>query len=113
MNSKVETLATNIESIKSENENLKEKVENLMEENKLINQQLNNLEQYTRKGNIIISSIPCFDQEDAIQIVYRIAERVKVELFEYNICNAHRLPMDNDRIPLIIVKLNSTLRKRK
>ncbi len=110
-NAKVDAIAKQIHELKSENEELRAKVDIISQENKTLKRTVNDLEQYSRKCNVIINGIPEFDNENLYEITHMVADNLGVELFDYDISVAHRLPAAEDKIPAIIVKLNSLEKK--
>lgn len=59
------------------------------------------LEQYSRKENVIISGIPLIQNENPRKIVTELAEKIGVPLKEYDIVAAHRLPSNKGHPNLI------------
>lgn len=108
---RVDGLFASVEEVKAENPNLKSKVEHLTNENAALKTSVKNLEQYSRKNDVIINGIPKVENEEVTEIVYKVADALGVQLNEYDICNAHRLYAPEDKTPAIIVKLNSTIKK--
>lgn len=83
------------------------KVTELSNQNQKLRADFQELEQYSRKDNIIINGIPSSEEENVQKLVFKIAEKVGVTLKDYDISAAHRLPANRGKIPAIIVRLNS------
>lgn len=111
--SKLDTLTEKINGIERENEELKKKVEQLTIQNITLSKNMNNLEQYSRKDNVIINGIPQMQNENVYEWVKLVADKLDVTLYEYDISTAHRLPARGDNIPPIVVRLNNRDKKSK
>lgn len=112
--SKIESIAKDIEGLKNENEilkneNLKLNVGDLAYQNSVMFKRLNELEQYTRRENVIISGIPAEKGENVRQIVKNVAAKLDVEMDDQDISTCHRL--SNKKTPNIVARLNNRDKK--
>ncbi len=94
-----------IGDIKKENAFLRGTVNDLKREIANLNNRLEVLEKYSRKGNVIINGIPFERDENVRALTKTFANEIGVDLEEYQIGAAHRLPTKG-KIPPIIVKFN-------
>ena len=111
LDTKMDQITGQIEDIKKENEDLKSKVEHLSNQNKILTESVNDLQQYSRKDNLIINGIPTVENEDVREQVKLVAKALNIVLHDSDICTAHRLPSRKDRIPAIVVRLNNRDKK--
>lgn len=109
----IEVFASDISKLKAENAECKSKIEELSNQNRMLSEQVNELEQYSRIDNIIISGVPYEPNENIQEIVTSIAKNLEVEINEHDINAVHRLSANKDKIPSIIVRLNSRMKKQK
>ncbi|XP_065224327.1 uncharacterized protein LOC135848355 [Planococcus citri] len=105
-NSKVEDIGVKLDKIGSEHEQMKEDIDYLIEENKWLRSHFNDLEQYSRKPNIIVSGIPVQKDEDLYNVMKTLGKELEVTLQEYDIVAVHRLPSKSDTPPIIVRLLN-------
>ena len=105
--SKINTLSTKVENIETENAVLKVKIEALTIQNQTLNSVVNELHQYSRKNNVIINGVPVTENEDMRKVANEVASALNVTLQEYDICAVHRLPSRPDKIPAIVLRLNT------
>lgn len=89
----------------------KSKVKNLDQENQKLRNTVNDLEQYSRKDNVIMHGVPFIKEEDIVGIVETFATALDIMLYDYDTNSAHHLPAHKDKIPAIIVRLNSRFKK--
>ena len=101
------------EDIKSEISNLKSECNTLRKESvksnntiQLFLNQMNDLEQYSRRECLEIRGIPVREDEDTNEIVKKVGNLVDVEIEDEDISISHRLPMRKNSTydPAIIVK---------
>lgn len=113
----VSSLKTDIGNIKLQSENTRKTVENmeteqgrLSREIVLLKQEVADLQQHTRKNNILISGVPLTVKENVYVVLERIASILNVDYQRHAISVAHRLPSGNSgdkRPPSIIVNFIS------
>lgn len=110
-----------IESKMTKLTNTIEKVNRLEEENvKLKNdiqvlkktcwnqeQRVRNLEQYSRKRNVIISGMKKAENENLKEIIKSFGSEIHIKINDCDINAAHRLPAKEGKIPAIIMCLNN------
>lgn len=85
-------------------------VELLKQENEDLFCRMNEIEQYSRKRNVIINDIPFKEGENIKEEVQRFTSEIKIELKDYEINAIHRLPSKKEHPP-ILVCLNSLEKK--
>lgn len=96
------------EKIKSENLELRTEVMDLKQENKILKSNINQIEQYSRKNNVIVNGIPEEKGENIREIIKAIADVLDVSVHNYDICAAHRLPGGIDNARPIIIRFNNS-----
>lgn len=106
-NTKIGTITTQIQDLEQENKKLKQAVKSLEDENFQLSKTVYQLEQYSYKGNLIINGVPYRDDENVRELVSMLAQKLNINVRDYDICAAHRLPTNKGRIPSIVVKLNN------
>lgn len=110
-NSNLSNITVSLNNLKVENSSLKAQINSLTLQNSELQNKINNLDQYNRKNNVIIQGIPVVEGENVREQVMRLAKRLKVEIFDYDINATHRLPSRENAIPPIIVRLNNREKK--
>ncbi|XP_065204066.1 uncharacterized protein LOC135834156 [Planococcus citri] len=101
---KVADFTERMSKVENDNKEIKKNYEKLQD-------QLNDLNQYSRIENIIINGIPQNEDENIRALVMLVAEKLNVTLYEYDISTAHRLPCKPDKTPAIIARLNNRDKK--
>lgn len=108
----LKTLYNNLKSETNKNSEDVEKLFNLNSELsvavKVLKREVADLQQHTRKNNIIISGIPVTPREDLFSIINSIARVLDIDYHGEHISAAHRLPSQlTDRPPSIVVSFVS------
>lgn len=90
--------ASDVEDLVSENKRLSDRVAALSSE-------VSDLQQHTRKGNILISGLPMTPRENVYVVLQRTANLLNIRYDRYDISAAHRLPVrkEDTRPPSIVV----------
>ncbi|XP_039290392.1 uncharacterized protein LOC120352692 [Nilaparvata lugens] len=110
------SLKSQFEGVRKECEQNTSQVKYLRTENERLNTQLNllkcevsDLQQQTRKNNIIIAGVPRSRGENIFQILGELARLLQVNFNSYDVSAAHRLPskMRDNRPPSIVVNFVS------
>lgn len=72
---------------------------------RILTREVEELQQHTRKNNIIIMGVPVTKQENLFRVLELIARMLELEFRRYEISAAHRLPplRDDNRPPSIVV----------
>ncbi|XP_039298654.1 uncharacterized protein LOC120354833 [Nilaparvata lugens] len=97
-------LKTDTENLKGECEGLKMKNQKFSEELWRTRQDLNDLQQYSRKNNLEIVGFPVTENEDIYSIIESVAKGLNLSYCRSEISIAHRIPATkNSKIPSIIV----------
>nr|XP_022906224.1 uncharacterized protein LOC111418022 [Onthophagus taurus] len=106
-----DNILTELKSFKSELSTVKHNCEGLsrqlVEKNgEILNlsTQLNQMEQYVRNKNLIISGIPLMQNENCKDIVMKVAAQLNVVLDPDEVDVAHRLKTNKNTTPLIIAQ---------
>ena len=113
MNERLTKISREIEILKKDNEMNKSDIQHLLCENYELRLKLNEMEQYNKKSNLIIQGVPVVEVEDLMDVATKLANKLKVDLKDYDVAALHRLPSkkkDNEAPP-IIVKLNNLGKK--
>ncbi|XP_065203925.1 uncharacterized protein LOC135834015 [Planococcus citri] len=108
---KINNFTAEILQVKEENKQLKVEVTNLIKQNQQLVMKVNDLDQYSRIDNVIISGIPEEDNEDIINVVKETANKLEVNLMDHDISIAHRLKSTRGKIPPIIVRFTNRNKK--
>ncbi len=103
---KIDNLAERVKKLEEREMELKAEIQTVKEENVTLKLQLENLEQYSRRNNLIISGIPTNQNENIREITKNLAKIWNVEIQNYDIVAAHRL-YSRTKIPDIIIKFNN------
>ncbi len=88
----VDPLSQRIEKLETHHETLQRNVEEIREENIRLEKQIEYIEKYSRKNNVIISGIPQKEKENPRNIVKELTKYLLIEIQDYDIAAAHRLP---------------------
>lgn len=107
-NTKLTNLQTTVDELVKDSGNLKNEIIDLKTKNYLLQKSVNQLEQYSRKNNVIINGIPVTENEKVRSIVMNLAEKMEITLHELHIAAAHRLPASRNRVPAIVVRFNDS-----
>lgn len=103
---KLDTLAIKVKKLEIKDEQREVEIQEIQEENKQLRKKIENLEQYSRRSNLIISGVPLKKEEKIKEIIKKLAEKWDIDLHDYDIMAAHRLRTKTN-IPDIIVKVNN------
>ena len=105
------TLEKEKKEIAMENQRLQSECLNMANNLKLLKQEMNNLEQYSRRDCLEIRGIPPTSDENPMNLVQSIGKLIGVEVNNTDISISHRLPSNNQqhgrpniRDPGLIVK---------
>ena len=104
--SSVDSINKKMETISEDQVKLKSDVAFLVEENYNLKNQLNQLEQYQKKSNLIINGIPENENETLNEKIKNLAKKIDVNLKEFDIIAAHRLHAKRSPAPVIVRLLN-------
>ena len=83
--------------ISMENKQLKSECLRLSNDLELLKQEMNNMEQYSRRDCLEIRGIPPTTNEDTNKIVQSIGNQIGVEVADTDISISHRLPSEHGR----------------
>lgn len=89
-----------------------EKIENsgTQREMEELRQQVNELQQYSRRQNLEVHGIPCLSNENLLDRVNEVAKLLDVaELTEGDIEAIHRLPGKPDKVPPVLIRFASRM----
>ncbi len=108
----VDPLILRIDSLETKYMELSEDMSELREENRMLKNQIETMEQYSRKNNVIIQGIPQTQGEDVRKIVKTLGEKLEIKINESEVAAAHRLPVkrDTDTPPIIVKFLNHEIK---
>ncbi len=79
-------------------------MENVKAENLDLRLRLDQLEQYSRKTNLIIYGIPFKEEENVSELIKNLATALKVPYSNSDIVACHRLPNNKGNTPPLIVQ---------
>lgn len=92
-----------VKGLRTLNLKLTDEVKSLKSQLVLLQNQRDVDQQYSMKGDLIVSGVPFNDQESTEDIVRKLASHLKVELTDYDITAVHRLQRkDNGDVPIIV-----------
>lgn len=100
-NAKIDPLKEKIEELESICTQTTHEVQKVQEISWNTAKRMDILEQYSRRENVIINGIPKKDNENVREIVKKVAEKLKVPLYDYSIISAHRLPSKQNTYPIV------------
>lgn len=113
INTTLTTLEAKLLSLENENANVKSQCEELKKENsdlskqlRILQNDLGELQQYTRSNNVEIKGIPVTPNEDVYKILTSVAAALEVDHNGGDVSIAHRLqqPRDQKQPPSIVVQ---------
>ena len=105
MSDSFEDLRKEIQSLTIENMDIRKKLDETEGKLKTAENEIEELQQYTRRNNLEIHGIPETTNENTDDIVKKVAEAVDVEVLNSDIDISHRLPTRNEQQqPAIIVR---------
>lgn len=111
-NKKMSSLSEEVKTLVNENKALKFEIKTLKHENENLKSKIEDLEQYTRKDNILISGIPYENKENLREKIIFLAQKMDINLTNQDINTSHRLGNLNQTTPLTIARLNNRDLKR-
>lgn len=112
LSGEIEQLKQENVDLKRENERLREDVNELYCQNEEFANRMNDMDQYSRIENIVITGIPVRKDENIREIIKNIAEKVELKIEDSEISTAHRLPSKKSETPNIIARLNNRDKKK-
>ncbi|XP_054268425.1 uncharacterized protein LOC128990144 [Macrosteles quadrilineatus] len=100
--SKITATDINVEKIQEENIELQTKILDMQTE-------IEEMQQYSRIDNIVITGVPMLKGENVFMILADIAKVLNINFHRYDVSAAHRLSnkMSKGRPPVIVVKFSS------
>ena len=104
---KFDCFKEDLDKVKEDTIEIQGKVEELEKENEYLRNEVHELQQYSRRKNVIISGIPETPNEDLYEILRRIIKVIECYDFSaYDISVVHRIPSKNKegRISSIVVR---------
>lgn len=102
---KIDKITTEINTLKEENKNMKKEIKTLNSEIEILNRRMNNLDQYSRKNNMIISNIPQQTNEVIYEVVTKFLTELGVKIGYNDFGAVHRLGAPEGKTSPIIVRL--------
>lgn len=105
--SEIASVRTTVMIVQKENEELKKRVQQL-------ESTLANVEQYSRRSNVIVSNIPIFNNESPELLAEAVSKVAGVQFQPWEVVAAHRLQMKSqNKPPAIIMKFHNRVVKEK
>lgn len=108
----MEMLKLELNKIQSSVEDTKERVLIVEKIQLSMDSRLRELEQYSKKFNVIIRGIPKFDGENLLDIIKALAEGLEVPFHELYVSALHRLPSRGQTQPIILKLTNLDVKHR-
>ncbi len=102
---KIELLGKN-EDLKAENEEIKKTLTEIKNENLELKGQIAEMEQYSKRNNVIIKGIHMEPNENLKEKVKAVSQKLGTPLEEHDFCTVHRLS-NKGPAPAIVAKLNN------
>ncbi|KAL1446927.1 hypothetical protein WDU94_013892 [Cyamophila willieti] len=100
-----------MEKLRKELEEQRSKVEKLEKSNIDMSKQVNDLQQYIRRENVLITNYPQTPNENIERIVCKLGETVGVKIdFKQDVQAAHRNPSRAETQPILIRFVNRQIR---
>lgn len=103
---KMSELVDDIKNLKEESVDNKEQIKLVKLENARMSDQIDNLEQYSRKDNLIVNGIPWSQGENLRSLIIKLGKQLKVVVQNYDINTVHRL-YGNSNAPAVVARLNN------
>ncbi|XKL69204.1 hypothetical protein PGB90_006973 [Kerria lacca] len=103
-------LSNDFDELKQEQNEIQEEVDAMGKDLHSTNRRLNDLEQQSRKNNIIINGVPESKDENVYEIIEKIGTALEESLEKNDIAIAHRIPSRRGTAP-IIVRFNNWEKK--
>lgn len=104
MSSKFDSVLLEISNMKDEIKEVKKENNYLRQENDDLSYRIHELEQYTRRDNIIINGIPDTNSESVTEIINTISTLTGAENLIHDVSVAHRLPARPGKLRPIVVR---------
>ncbi|KAJ4433127.1 hypothetical protein ANN_15384 [Periplaneta americana] len=104
MTDKFDTFCAEMGKIKEELKEIKKDNNSLKEENDVLRFRLNEIEQYSRRENVMIYGIPVTKSESLYEVINTISKVTGAENFGQDVSVAHRLPSQKGKVQTIIVR---------
>jgi hypothetical protein len=99
---KMENITKELKEVKNENKLLKRRIVEVENQNSELERVVGELEQYGMVNDLIVAGIPMTEEEDLIEVTKNLAGKLDVELKDYDIATAHRLPTKKGIPPFIV-----------
>ncbi|PSN52762.1 hypothetical protein C0J52_07490 [Blattella germanica] len=101
---KFDSLKSEILALKDEVKTVKSEITSLKSENLLLRFQMQDLQQYSRRGNIVINGIPETSNENVYDVLDNVADIIQAKDLNNSISVAHRLPtrMKGKERPIVV-----------
>lgn len=108
---KITGILERVEKLETENKTLKRLLGKTIEENRTQNERIRELEQYSRKRNIIMNGLKPATNESTRAAFHRVTTDIQIEINAQDINAFHTLPSKEGKFPTVIICLNSMEKK--
>lgn len=108
---KIDKLSSDLNTLKKENKDMKKEIKALKIEVESLKIKMNNLDQYSRKNNIIIANVPHQNNENIYELVINVLNSLDMKMNDGDFGTIHRLRATEGKIPSIIARLTNSDKK--
>mgnify|MGYP000162037729 CR=1 FL=1 len=106
MSNKFDTFCEELTQAKEELKLTQETVKTLSEENELLKKEILDLQQYTRRDNLLVFGVPDCPDESVYQLIDKVSHTIGGMQFVQDISVAHRLPTKPGKPKPIVIRFN-------
>ncbi|KAJ4446140.1 hypothetical protein ANN_12832 [Periplaneta americana] len=105
MSSKFNSLREELAHTRHELNSTQEEMKRLVKENDHLKQEVSDLQQYTRRDNIMLFGVPEVDEQSTYEVIDQISEVIgSSELVQHDVSIAHRIPSRPGKMRPIVIR---------
>ncbi|KAJ4447444.1 hypothetical protein ANN_09451 [Periplaneta americana] len=109
ISSKLDSLREELAHTRHELNSTQEEMKRLVQENDHLKQEVSDLQQYTRRDNIMLFGVPEIDEQSTHEVFDQISEVIGCsELVQHDVSVAHRIPSRPGKTRPIVIRFTKT-----